>query len=70
MVKTIKTVTKDLKLTQLLYSFGIFGDGSLIRRKNDRNRVPFIVLATNTFLKEDINFLIQKLKELDLNFIL
>ena len=38
------------------------------RRKNDENRVPFIVLATNCFSKEDIDFLIKKLTELDLNF--
>lgn len=66
--KTIKTVPKDIKLTSTVLLFWYLGDGSLIRRKNDSNRVPTIVLATNCFSKEDIDFLIQKLKELNLNF--
>ncbi|MEM5836349.1 MAG: hypothetical protein QW058_01140 [Candidatus Aenigmatarchaeota archaeon] len=52
--KTIKTIPRDLELTPLNLLFWYLGDGSLIRRKNDKNRVPFIVLATNSFLKEDI----------------
>jgi len=66
--KTVKVVVRDLKLTPTTLLFWYLGDGSLIRRKNDPNRVPFIVLATNSFLKKDIKFLIQKLKELNLNF--
>lgn len=66
--KTVKVVPKNFKLTPTTLLFWHLGDGSLIRRKNDPNRVPFIVLATNCFLKEDIDFLIQKLKELNLNF--
>jgi DNA-binding XRE family transcriptional regulator len=66
--KIIKIIPRDLKLTHTTLLFWYLGDGSLIRRKNDPNRLPFIVLATNTFLRKDINFLIQKLKELNLNF--
>jgi len=66
--KTIKIIPKDLKLTPTILFFWHLGDGSLIRRKNDPNRVPFIVLATNNFLRRDIDFLIRKLKELNLNF--
>lgn len=66
--KTVKVIPRDLKLTPTTLLFWYLGDGSLIRRKNDPNRVPFIVLATNNFSKEDVNFLIQKLKELKLNF--
>jgi len=63
-----KIIPRDLELTPTVLLHWYLGDGSLIRRKNDKNIVPFIVLATNTFSKEDINFLIQKLKELDLKF--
>jgi DNA-binding XRE family transcriptional regulator len=66
--KTQKIVPRDLELTPTTLLHWYLGDGSLIRRKNDSNRVPFIVLATNTFSKEDIKFLIQKLKKLNLNF--
>jgi hypothetical protein len=66
--KTIKTVPKDLEITPTILLYWYLGDGSLIRRKNDSCRVPYIVLATNAFSKEDIEFLIQKLKKLDLNF--
>jgi len=61
-------VPRDLKLTSTTLLFWYLGDGSLIRRKNDPNRVPFIVLATNNFSKKYIDFLIRKLKELNLNF--
>ncbi|MDI6807046.1 MAG: helix-turn-helix domain-containing protein [Candidatus Aenigmarchaeota archaeon] len=66
--KTQKIVPKDLELTPMTLLFWFLGDGTLIRRKNDPNRVPFVVLATNTFSKEDIDSLIQKLKELGLSF--
>jgi DNA-binding XRE family transcriptional regulator len=66
--KILKVIPRDLKLTPTTLLFWYLGDGSLVRRKNDKNRVPFIVLATNNFLKEDINFLVKKLKKLDLNF--
>jgi DNA-binding XRE family transcriptional regulator len=66
--KTIKIIPKDLEVTSNVLLFWYLGDGSLIRRKNDKNRIPFIVLATNSFSKVDLNFLIQKLKELNLNF--
>jgi DNA-binding XRE family transcriptional regulator len=66
--KTTKVVPKGLKLSPTTLLFWYLGDGSLIRRKNDANRVPFIVLATNSFSEEDVDFLIQKLKELNLNF--
>jgi len=66
--KTIKVVPKDLKLTPTTLFFWYLGDGSLIRRRNDKTRVPHIVLATNSFRKEDVEFLKEKLKELGLNF--
>lgn len=66
--KTIKTVPNNLELTPTILLFWYLGDGSLIRRKNDKNRIPFIVLATNAFSKADVDFLIQKLKKLNLNF--
>ena len=65
--KIAKIVPRDLKVTPANLLFWYLGDGSLIRRRSDSNRVPFIVLATNTFSKGDISFLIQKLKELNLN---
>lgn len=66
--KTIKVVPRDLKLTSTTLFFWYLGDGSLIRRRNDKTRVPHIVLATNSFRKEDVEFLREKLKELGLNF--
>jgi len=66
--KTQKIIPRDLQLTKRTLYFWYLGDGCLVRRKNDENRVPTIVLATNCFLKEDIDFLIKKLTELDLNF--
>jgi DNA-binding XRE family transcriptional regulator len=66
--KTIKTVPRDLKLTPTTLLFWYLGDGSLIRRKNDDTRVPPVVFATNSFLKADVEFLCEKLKELGLNF--
>jgi len=66
--KTIKIFPRDLKLTPTVLLHWYLGDGSFPRRKNDNNRVSPIVLATNNFSKEDIDFMIDKLKELDLNF--
>lgn len=66
--KSRKTIPKNLQITPETLLFWYLGDGSLTRRKNDSNRLPTIVLATNTFSKEDIKFLIQKLKKLNLNF--
>jgi DNA-binding transcriptional regulator YiaG len=63
-----KIIPRDLKLTPTVILHWYLGDGSLIRRKNNSVNVPYIVLATNAFSKEDIDFLIQKLKELNLNF--
>lgn len=66
--KTQKSIPKDLELTPMTLLHWYLGDGCLVRRKEDENRIPTIVLATNCFSKEDISFLIQKLKELNLNF--
>jgi len=66
--KTIKIVPKDLELTPTTLLFWYLGDGSLVRRRNDNIHVPTIVLATNGFLKEDVEFLQKKLKEWGLNF--
>lgn len=66
--KTVKVVPKNLEITPTTLLFWYLGDGCLVRRKNDENRVPTIVMATNCFSKEDIALLIEKLKELELNF--
>jgi len=63
-----KIVPINLKLTPTTLLFWYLGDGSLIRRRNDDNRVPTIVLATNSFSKNNVILLIRKLKELNLNF--
>ncbi len=65
--KTQKVIPRDLELTPTTLFFWYIGDGSFIRHK-DPNRVPWIILATNNFLKKDIEFLVKKLKELNLNF--
>lgn len=62
-----KIVPRDIELTSTVLLHWYLGDGSLNRHRND-NRVPAIVLATNCFSNEDIDFLIQKLAELNLNF--
>ncbi len=66
--KTVKVVPKNLEITPTTLLFWYLGDGCLVRRKNDENRVPTIVIATNCFSKDDIMVLIGKLKELGLNF--
>ncbi|MBI4010301.1 MAG: helix-turn-helix domain-containing protein [Candidatus Aenigmarchaeota archaeon] len=66
--KTVKILPSNLEITPIKLLFWYLGDGCLVRRKNDGNRVPFIVLATNCFSKENIDILIGKLKELGLNF--
>jgi hypothetical protein len=54
--KILKVIPRDLKLTPTTLLFWYLGDGSLVRRKNDKNRVPFIVLATNNFFKRRYQF--------------
>lgn len=66
-MNALKIIPKDLELTPMVILHWYLGDGSLNRHKND-NRVPAIVLATNCFLEKDIDFLILKLKELNLSF--
>jgi DNA-binding transcriptional regulator YiaG len=66
--KSAKIVPRDINLTPMVLLHWYLGDGCLVRRRGDQNRVPYIVLATNTFSKEDVDFLIRKLKEHDLNF--
>ncbi len=66
--RTRKILPSNLNITATTLLFWYLGDGSLIRRKNDENRVPTIVLATNCFSKSDIVYLIEKLRELKLNF--
>ena len=63
-----KIIPRNLKLTPTTMLFWYLGDGCLVRRKNDENRVPTIVLATNCFSKENVENLIEKLKNLNLNF--
>jgi len=57
--KTQKIVPKDLDITPTTLLFWYLGDGSLIRHRNP-NRVPWIVLATNNFLREDVETLTKK----------
>lgn len=64
--RNIKHLPGDLNINPLVLLHWYLGDGSLIRQKG--NRIPRIVLATNNFSKEDINFLLEKLKLLELNF--
>ncbi|MCD6402732.1 MAG: helix-turn-helix domain-containing protein, partial [Candidatus Aenigmarchaeota archaeon] len=66
--KTIKVVPKDLVLTPTTLLFWYLGDGSLVKRRNDDVRIPAVVLATNNFLKDDVDLLIKKLRELNLSF--
>lgn len=66
--KTQKILPKDLEITPTTLFYWYIGDGCLVRRKNDDNRVPTLCLATNCFSKEDIEILLEKLKKLSLNF--
>lgn len=63
-----KTVPRELHLTPTNLLFWYLGDGCLVRRKNDDERVPTIVLATNCFSQNDLSVLIEKLRGLNLNF--
>ncbi len=38
--KTIKTIPNNLEITPTSLLFWYLGDGSLVRRKRDENRVP------------------------------
>ena len=64
----IKIIPNDLEITPVTLLFWYLGDGCLVRRRNDANRVPTIVLATNCFSKENIEILVKKFKELNLSF--
>ncbi|MBI3412822.1 MAG: hypothetical protein HY051_01950 [Candidatus Aenigmarchaeota archaeon] len=66
--KTQKILPDELELTPTTLFYWYIGDGCLVRRKNDENRVPTICLATNCFDEKDLQFLLQKLKEQNLNF--
>lgn len=66
--RNVKIIPKDLELNQTVILFWYLGDGSLPRRRDDKNRVPPVVLATNSFSEGDIDFLIIKLKELGMLF--
>ncbi len=66
--KTQKILPKDLEITPTTLFYWYIGDGCLVRRKNDDNRVPTLCLATNCFSKEDVEILLEKLRKLNLNF--
>ncbi len=66
--KTQKILPGDLEITPTTLFYWYIGDGCLVRRKNDDNRVPTLCLATNCFSKEDIEILLEKLRKLNLNF--
>lgn len=64
--RNVKFVPKNIKITSTVLFHWYLGDGSLIRPKY--NRIPRIVLATNNFSRQDIDFLIEKLRDMELNF--
>ncbi|MFQ5647869.1 MAG: helix-turn-helix domain-containing protein [Candidatus Aenigmatarchaeota archaeon] len=64
--KTVKIIPEDIELNPTVLLHWYLGDGSLVRQKG--NRVPRIVLATNNFSKQYIDFLIEKLRDIGLNF--
>ncbi len=66
--KTQKILPEDLELTPTTLFHWYIGDGCLVRRKNDENRVPTLCLATNCFSKIDVEILLEKLRKLNLNF--
>ncbi len=65
--RNFKIAPSDLQLTPTVLLHWYLGDGCLVRQKSS-NRIPRIVFATNNFTKEDVDFLIEKLKSLGLNF--
>jgi len=65
--RNFKIVPRDLEITPTVLLHWYLGDGCLVRQKGS-NRIPRIVFATNCFTKEDVDFLIGKLKTLGLNF--
>lgn len=66
--KTVKILPNDLEITPTTLLYWYLGDGCLVRRKNDENRVPTLCLATNCFSKKDVEILLEKLRKLNLNF--
>ncbi len=66
--KTQKILPKDLEITPTTLLYWYLGDGCLVRRKNDDNRVPTLCLATNCFSKKDVGVLLEKLRKSNLNF--
>jgi len=52
--KTQKILPKGLEITSTTLFYWYIGDGCLVRRKNDDNRVPTLCLATNCFSKKDL----------------
>ncbi len=66
--KTQKILPSDLEITPTTLFYWYIGDGCLVRRKHDENRVPTLCLATNCFFKEDVEILLEKLGKLNLNF--
>jgi len=69
--KRIKRVPKDIKLSSITLLHWYLGDGNFKRdnRELPRGGRPCVRLFTNGFLREDVEFLLRRLKEsLDLNF--
>ncbi len=64
--KNIKQLPSDIIITPTVLSHWYLGDGSLIRQSG--NRIPRIVLATNNFSADEIQILINKLDDIELNF--
>ncbi len=58
-----KIVPKDIKLTKEVLLWWYIGDGCLPKRKSALTQRQ-IILCTECFIESDINFLIEKLKEI------
>lgn len=64
--KYIKIVPKDIEINKNTLLWWHIGDGTYYKRK-DRPNTHHLSLATNGFSTEDLNFLVNKLKEKKIN---
>ena len=69
--KIVKRIPKDIKISGTTLLYWYLGDGNFqrSRRKEVQKRGrPYIRLYTNDFLREDVELLIEKLKQIGLRF--
>jgi DNA-binding XRE family transcriptional regulator len=64
--RNFKKIPRDIKITPTTLLHWYLGDGCLVRA--NENRIPRVVLATNSFSKDDIELLTVKIKGLGLTF--